>query len=354
MRKLIFILQAAVCFCLVSRAQNTGIYEAGIIVGGNTYTEPSNSLNGKVIVKAKGQRLELTSAFVKTFKNISASNVCGGYMFYRIYPINSVPTAFNELDCELFSNINGGRPGFQNQLWQNNSINLNLAANLDTGSYVFEVYYAADASANYSSCNGFPTLTMKNGTEYFKATIVITAPLDAQFSSFFLRTNNEIVFIDWSIEQVTNDLQYFILEKSKNGVVWHVLDTVGVNGTTYLYIDETPYLGVNFYRIRAKGQGKNNYSIDRRIYVGHVENIVTIYPNPVHRNLRFRMTAVIKGKYDVVVYNSDGSRVSAQTISHDGNDNYVTIPLPVNLAKGVYWLVLYNSTEFYKRSFTIE
>jgi hypothetical protein len=66
------------------------------------------------------------------------------------------------------------------------------------------------------------------------------------------------------------------------------------------------------------------------------------------------MTAILKGNYDVVVYNSDGSRISAQTISHDGNDNYVTLPLPTNLAKGVYWLVLYSKTEFYKRSFIIE
>ena len=354
MRKLIFILQAALCLSLFSTAQNTGIYEAGIIVEGVSYSEGSHSLQGKTFVKGKGQRLELTSAFVKTFKNISASNVCGGYMFYRIYPVNSIPTAFNEIDCELFSNINGGRPGFQNQLWQNNSINLNLAANLDTGSYVFEVYYAADASVNYSGCNGFPSLFLKNGTDYFKATIVVTSRLDVVFTGFFLRTNNEVAFIDWSIEQVTADLQYFVLEKSHNGVAWQILDTVAVNGINYTYIDNTPYQGVNFYRVRAKGQGKNNYTIDRRIYVGHVENVVTIYPNPVYRNLRFRMTAILKGNYDVVVYNSDGSRISGQTISHDGNDNYVTIALPTTLAKGVYWLVLYSKTEFYKRSFIIE
>jgi hypothetical protein len=119
-------------------------------------------------------------------------------------------------------------------------------------------------------------------------------------------------------------------------------------------MDKSPFAGVNFYRVRANGAGKTSYSIVRRIYVGRVENVVTIYPNPVYRNLRFQMTAIVKGRYDIVVYNSDGVRVAARNIEHDGNDNYVTIPLPANLSKGVFWLVLYSKAEFYKRSFVIE
>jgi hypothetical protein len=355
-RKLVFIFLTGYC-CLFSsaRGQNLGIYDAGLSIDGVIYTESFNSLDGKTFTKAKGQKLHLTSAFIKTFKNLSYSNVCSGYLFYRIYPANSNPPVFNELDCELGSNINGARPGFQNQLWQNNTTNINLIKDLDTGHYVFEIYYAADASlASSTSCTGLPSIFLKNGNNYFRANIIITTPLNVQFTGFSLKTNNEQVFIGWSIEQVIPDLQYFILEKSGNGVQWKVLDSISVNGTSYSYVDEFPFAGVNFYRIRANGSGKHNYSIERRIYVGQVENIITIYPNPVFRNLRFRMTAMVKGIYAIDVYNSDGSRIVAQKIEHDGNDNYITVPLPINLSKGLFWLVLYNRNEFFKRSFIIE
>lgn len=356
MRKLLLISCIFICSLQTHlHAQNAGIYDAGLSIDGSFYFESSNSLQGKTFTKAKGQSLSITSAFVKTFKNISNSNVCGGFLFYRLYQTNSVPTAFNEIACDLGSNINGARPGFQNQNWQNNSINFNLIQNVDTGSYIFEVYYAADANQfSTTNCNGLPSIFLKNGTGYFKANIIITTPLNVQFTGFSVKTDNKQVFIGWSIEQVTLDLQYFLLEKSHNGVQWTVLDTTAVAGTDYSKIDDAPFAGVNFYRIRAIGSGKHNYSIDRRIYVGQVDNIITIYPNPVYRNLRFRMTAMVKGNYDVDVYNSDGTRVVAQRIVHDGNDNYVTIPLPEKLSKGLFWLVLYNKHEFFKRSFVIE
>jgi hypothetical protein len=355
-RKLAFIFLTCYCCCFSSaQGQNLGIYDGGLSIDGTFYTESFNSLQGKMFIKAKGQKLNLTSAFIKTFKNLSNSNVCGGYLFYRLYASNSIPTAFNELSCELSLNLNGARPGFQNQLWQNNTTNFNLIKDLDTGSYIFEIYYAADASQlSTTSCNGLPSIFLKNGNNYFKANIIVTTPLNVQFTGFSVKTNNKKVFVDWGIEQVIPDLRYFILEKSKNGVQWQTLDTTHIASINYTYVDDFPFAGVNFYRIRAIGSGKHNYSIDRRIYVGQVENIITIYPDPVYRNLRFRMTAMLKGTYAVDVYNSDGSRISSQKIEHDGNDNYVTIPLPVTLSKGLFWLVLYNKHEFFKRSFVIE
>jgi len=355
-RKAVFIFFIGYC-CQFSTAQgqNLGIYEGGLSIDGTFYTESFNSLQGRIFTKAKGQKLNLTAAFVKTFKNLSTSNVCGGFLFYRVYRSNSTPPAFNELACELGSNINGAGPGFQNQLWQNNTTNFNLIKDLDTGSYTFEIYYAADGSqVSTSNCDGLPSVFLKNGAGYFKANIFITTPLNVQFTGFSLKTDGKKIFVDWSIEQVVPDLQYCLLEKSHNGVQWQILDTIYINGLSYSYVDDVPFAGVNFYRILAIGSGKHNYSIDRRIYVGRVENIITIYPNPVYRNLRFRMTAMVKGTYAVDVYNSDGSRLAAQKIEHDGNDNYITIPLPEKLSKGLFWLVLYNKHEFFKRSFVIE
>src|SRR6185436_2275136 len=183
-------------------------------------------------------------AFVKTFKNLSNSNVCGGFLFYRVYRSTGTPPVFNELACELGSNINGARPGFQNQLWQNNTTNLNLIKDLDTGSYKFEIYYAADASlGSLSNCIGLPSIFLKNGVDYFKASIFITTPLNVQFTGFSVKTDSKKVFVSWSIEQVVPDLQYFLLEKSHNGVKWQMLDTIHPSGLSYSYVDDFPFGG---------------------------------------------------------------------------------------------------------------
>jgi hypothetical protein len=335
-------------------AQNTGIYESGIILDGISYSEPSNSLNNRTITKTTGEKLSLTAIFLKTFKNSAAGNVCKGYFFYRFYPGSATPPPFKRIDCSFYSNIDGAPPGFQNQLWRNNIVNIDLIRNLSAGTYSLEVFYAADAiNTSPVGCNSAPAIYMMNGADAFKATVVLNT-LNIHFTGFMTSTNQEKVFLSWSIEQVVNDLHYFIVEKSENGVAWTVMDTMQVAGVQYYYTDHFPSIGVNFYRVRAAGPSKNSYTIIRRIYVGRVENIVTIYPNPVFRNLRFQMTAIIKGRYDAVVYNSDGTRIAVRAIEHDGNDNYITMPLPSEINKGVYWLVIYGKYNFYKRSFIIE
>jgi hypothetical protein len=334
-------------------AQNTGIYEAGVTIDGVNYEEPGNSFNNKSIIKTSGQKFNLTSAFVKTYKHINSSNICKGYLFYRIYAEGETPPQFNRIECNLFSNSNGAEPGFQNQLWQNNNVNIDMINHLTSGRYLMEVYYGADASnINATNCNQM--IFFSNGISPFKALITITPPLNVHFTGFTTATDNEKVLLNWQIDQVITELQYFIVEKSRNGVKWKIADTVSLYGTQYNYIDNSPFDGVNFYRLIAKGGNKTNCSFVRRIYVGRVDNIVTIYPNPVYENLRFQMTAIAKGKYDLVIYNSDGTRVSATAIEHDGNDNYVTLHLPKSLQRGIYWLVLYSKSEFYKRSFTIQ
>jgi hypothetical protein len=337
-------------FSILLFSQNASILEAGLTIDGTRFTEPANTIQNKLITKSSGQRLNLTSAFVKTSRSTS-SNICHAVLFYRIYPENAVPPAFTEISCPITSLIPGTVPGTQEELWQNNSLNLDLLRNLTNGNYALEIYYGIVAN---TSCGDPANILLLNGTDPFKAKLVITAPLNIHFTGFLSATDDENVYLSWQIQQVVPDLQYFILEKSHNGVIWSVLDTIPASGIQYAYLDGSPFTGVNFYRVRAVGLGKYDYSIVRRIYVGRVENIITIYPNPVFHNLRFQMTAIIKGKYKYAIYNSAGSRLAAGNIDHDGNDNYVTLPLPEQMGKDVFWLVLYSKKEFYKQSFLVQ
>jgi hypothetical protein len=349
-----FILAAVICSNAALFAQNSSIPEAGIILDGILYTEPGNSLHNKVIKKTTAQSFSVTSAFVKTTRNISVGNVCKGYLFYRLFKENVTPPPFTVVSCTFASNIFGSQPGFQDQLWLNNSFNLDLKKGLDTGRYSFQFYYGADAIDNVTGCNNSASVFLQNGTEPFKATLVITPPLMMNFTGFSAKTDNVKVALYWTIDNPAAELDYFIVEKSENGVAWTALDTIYKSGVEYLFIDDNPAEGVNFYRVNAVGSGKSSLSNVRRIYKNRVENIITVYPNPVYRNLRFQMTGIIAGKYEIAVYNSDGKRIISGSINHDGSNNYLTFPLPPNLSRGIFQVVIYSKREFYKKSFFVE
>ncbi|MCW3116615.1 MAG: type sorting protein [Chitinophagaceae bacterium] len=173
------------------------------------------------------------------------------------------------------------------------------------------------------------------------------------FTGFVTRSDNENVYLLWEVPDSSN-FEYFIAEKSNNGVRWETLDTILHNGDSYLYTDKSPSTGLNYYRIKATANGKIFYSISRRAYVTKIDNSIPIYPNPVNKNLSFQMTALSKGRYQAVVYASNGVKIAGQVINHDGKDNYVTIALPAMISKGVYQLVLLTKNEFYKQNFLVQ
>ena len=176
---------------------------------------------------------------------------------------------------------------------------------------------------------------------------------DSKFSGFITRSDNENVFLTWEIPD-SSDIQHFVVERSKNGLQWSALDTFLHSSTTYSYADRQPYMGLNYYRVQALGNGKTYSSIIRRAYVGKVENFVTIYPNPVNGNLNFQMTALAKGRYNAAVYNSSGYLITGRMIEHDGNNNAVSLSLPQTISSGIYSLVLKTKKQFYKQIFLVQ
>jgi hypothetical protein len=175
----------------------------------------------------------------------------------------------------------------------------------------------------------------------------------AKFSGFVTRSDNEKVYLLWDVPDSSN-FEYFIAEKSNNGVQWVTLDTILHTGSSYRYTDPTPATGLNYYRIVATANGKIFYSISRRAYVSNIDNSIPVYPNPVIKDLHFQMTALTKGRYQAVVYASNGVRIAGQVINHDGVDSYVTIALPPIMSRGIYRLVLLTKNEFYKQNFLVQ
>ncbi len=79
----------------------------------------------------------LNGAEFKTWKN-GSSNVCGGQIFYRIYPTGSPSGSFSTVSVSYAGELGGG-----DQIWQNTSANVNLLSTLADGSYTLELYWEA-------------------------------------------------------------------------------------------------------------------------------------------------------------------------------------------------------------------
>src|SRR5258706_15634631 len=80
--------------------QDAGISEAGITLDRVNYSESLSSvssINNVTIIKNEGQRLGLTSTYVKTFKKKGIANICSGYAFYRIYAQGTTPPPFSQI-----------------------------------------------------------------------------------------------------------------------------------------------------------------------------------------------------------------------------------------------------------------
>lgn len=138
------------------------------------------------------------------------------------------------------------------------------------------VYYGATCAPSTSNCAG-----------------VIALPIDLSF--FKATATKEGVATKWGVaSQWSSD--YFIIERSKNGIDWEQVGTVKSTNEIGKYhefglLDENPYSGGSYYRlveVNQKGE-KTTYSV---VYV-EIEaselEIFSVYPNPSAGDLTIKI-----------------------------------------------------------------
>jgi hypothetical protein len=137
--------------------------------------------------------------------------------------------------------------------------------------------------SNYSSVNSTVPLNF-NGTAG-----VSCVPLPIELLSFDVESIGDEVSIFWSsLSEINND--FFVVERSVDGVSFEEIDIVFGSGNSselrsYNVIDENPYVGVNYYRLKQVDfDGKYRYSSVVSINMELTKKI-RMYPNPANRNI---------------------------------------------------------------------
>ena len=151
--------------------------------------------------------------------------------------------------------------------------------------------------------------------------------------------NKTSIKINWqTASEINND--FFTVERSTNGIEWaEIFRISGVGNSSdllnYSVIDEDPYWGVSYYRLKQTDfDGKFEYSQIRSINFEKLKNTsIELFPNPVNHQL-----TIVGNETElknITIYNTIGQDVTKLTKQIIGDESKIVVDLS-NLNTGSY------------------
>ncbi|MBL0357018.1 MAG: Ig-like domain-containing protein [Chitinophagaceae bacterium] len=146
--------------------------------------------------------------------------------------------------------------------------------------------------------------------------------LPVTFSSVKAYRSSNFINVDWNVAHELSILNYEV-EKSADGVHFtkvHIENNVlnGDRSAAYRWVDKDPIKGINYYRIRSKGQdGTYKNSPVVKVMYEKRDGYITLYPNPItgsSLNLYFVNQAA--GDYTVRLLSNTGQLIAVKKIKH--------------------------------------
>ena len=153
------------------------------------------------------------------------------------------------------------------------------------------------------------------------------------------------VDIIWVTETEINN-SHFNIQLSQDQLSFETIKTIktkAIDGNCaeplfYNYTDNNPPLGYSFYRIAQVDMDSNiSYSYVTRIYWAESEQTVTVYPNPVHNNLKLKIELKENAIVLVEIIDTKGSIAYRSKQQTPSGFNLFNIPTTA-LANGIYLL----------------
>ena len=133
-------------------------------------------------------------------------------------------------------------------------------------------------------------------------------PVPITLTSFSASQVNTTVHLFWQTVTELNNA-YFTLEKSKTGTDWSELTTINGAGnssvlTNYTAIDNHPYSGKSFYRIKQTNyDGEFQYfKIVTVLFEFHQSDKLMVYPNPTDKHTTIIGNPMELKKLNFIIY----------------------------------------------------
>lgn len=171
-------------------------------------------------------------------------------------------------------------------------------------------------------------------------------PLPVSLTDFTAKKYKDMVRLSWiTSSELNND--YFTIERSQDGRSFSEVVKVKGKGTTnnlqqYETIDEQPYKGLSYYRLKQTDfDGSYEYSDLRSVYF-NFDGEVVIYPNPATPD-GFYIQLGEESNIEILsvdLYDAAGKSVTACKTMIVSPGLYNVIPESGQLAKGLYCIQL--------------
>ncbi len=248
---------------------------------------------------------------------------------------------------------------------------------LNTLDYTLQIrsenFGVATSAVLIDNFNGTTTPLNMNGVTDVSFTVSAN-PLSAKSDRFYIALRNTaalpVTLINIKAAQKNNGIEVewtglneinisaYEIEKSIDGISFIRKGNIsaknnGANMNSYQWFDGSINKGNNYYRIKAiEKDGTFKYSTVVNAKTGKEGNI-TIAPTLVTAGIvQVQFENMIKGKYNINVFNNLGQLITTKTINHAGGS--ITEILNVsNMPKGNYQLQVVNNDQSFTKGFII-
>jgi hypothetical protein len=182
------------------------------------------------------------------------------------------------------------------------------------------------------------------------------APLPIVLESFFANciNANKETEINWTTASEINN-NYFTIEKSLDGIYYSKLAEVpSENGNSvipqdYSYIDEFPYNGSNYYRLKQTDNNGSSETFDPFVidceYDIDESTIYNVFYDSDSENISFTINSASENlsSYYVSCYDVKGQKLLQEELILNKGQNTVYIQTQ-NLGKGIYFISFMNES----------
>ena len=172
-----------------------------------------------------------------------------------------------------------------------------------------------------------------------------SAILPVELTDFQVTANsNDKVNINWASATEINHKLYDI-ERSQNGKDFESIKQTAAKGDVnkaaqYSFIDETPYSGVSYYRLRMIGKnGSDDLSKVLSVTFKSSKVRLKFYPNPVQDNVRIYIASPTSDDFNLDIFDVTGKLIWSKKIKTESESSESLVDTH-NWSKGVYFVKL--------------
>ncbi|MCX6217887.1 T9SS type A sorting domain-containing protein [Spirosoma sp.] len=174
----------------------------------------------------------------------------------------------------------------------------------------------------------------------FYAGTPCSSPLPVNLTSFTAKpVNGKVVQLDWATS-LERDNDYFVVERSKDLTQFETVARVkakeGTQGHTYSFVDEQPYFGTSYYRLKQTDLNGTSSSLQTASIVFRSDSY-GVFPNPVIDN-KFVLRLDEPQTAEVSLYSTDGRLMPMQKTGTD--EGLLMLKATRKLTTGVYLITV--------------